>query len=118
MEHDSATAADRGRATDGPLTAFPIDAIEASYDARGLDRLSDTELVEAVAAVVAEPREGPADSFVLHAPLELTARARLLARTPAPHRRMARLRLVSIAARYQTHQPAELPLLADQPAGA
>ncbi len=93
----------------GPVDDIPIDAIEASYDQRDLDRLDDHELVAAVAAVVAEPREGPADSFVLHAPLELTARARLLARTPPSDRRLARLRLVSIASRYQGHDRADLP---------
>ncbi len=93
---------------DGPTDHVPVEAVAATYDDRGLDRLSDDDLVAAVAAVVAEPREGPADSFVLHAPLELTARARLLAETPAADRRLARLRLVSIAARYQRHEAATL----------
>ncbi len=116
MKHDSTTEArplDETSLHDTPLhdialDAIPVDGIEAAYDARGLDRLSDEQLVTAVAAVVAQPREEPANSFVLHSPLELTARARLLARTPASHRRLARLRLVSIAARYQQHPPADL----------
>ncbi len=117
MEHDSTNGTTETRPLDDLLLdgllldGIPVDGIEATYDARGLDRLSDGELVAAVAAVVAEPREGPADSFVLHSPLELTARARLLARTPASHRRLARLRLVSIAARYQQYPPAELATL-------
>lgn len=114
MEHDS-----DGRHTQrpSPLDDIAIDGIEAAYEARDLDRWSDDELVAAVVSVVAQPREGPADSFVLHAPLELTARARLLARTPASHRRLARLRLVSIAARYQGHAPADLPTIDGLDAG-
>ncbi len=45
-----------------------------------IDDLSDAELVAAVAAVVRTPRADPADSFVLHAPLELAARTALLPR--------------------------------------
>lgn len=93
------------------LHQLPVTALARAYHERGLDRLPDDELVAAVVAVVAEPREGPADSFVLHAPLELTARARHLAALPPdddPLRRLARLRLLSIAARYQRHAPATI----------
>lgn len=90
------------------LDPVPVDAIAETYDQRALHRLSDAELVAAVTAVVAEPREGPADSFVLHSPLELAARTRLLDRTEPELRPLARLRLVSIAARYQSYQPADL----------
>ena len=45
-----------------------------------IDDLSDAELIAAVASVVRTPRADPADSFVLHAPLELAARAALLPR--------------------------------------
>lgn len=85
-----------------------LEGTAGGYDRRGLDRMTDAELVAAVVDVVSEPREGPANSFVLHAPLELTARARLLGLTPNDPRlrRLARLRLVSIAARYQTYEPA------------
>lgn len=111
MEHNSTVGADQD---DTPsVEGIPVDGIEAAYDTRNLDALSDDELVSAVAAVVATPREEPANSFVLHSPLELTARARLLARTPAPHRKLARLRLVSIAARYQEHAPADLSDVGD-----
>jgi len=109
MEQDSMNSTAGATPFDGiALSEIPVDGIEAAYDARGLERLSDDELVAAAVAVVAEPRQEPADSFVLHSPLELTARARLLAKTPASHRRLARLRLVSIAAHYQQYQPAEL----------
>ena len=94
--------ADRG---DGLLADLPVDGLAQAYRDRHLDRPTDDELVAAVAAVVAIPRRSPADSFVLHAPLELTARARLLQRTPPELREAGRLRLVSIAARYQTYEP-------------
>ena len=92
------------------MDELPIDALPSAFDRLGLDGLGDDELVAAMAEVVAEPREGPADSFVLHAPLELTARARLLALTPDEPdlRRLARLRLASIAARYRHHPAADL----------
>jgi hypothetical protein len=93
------------------LRDLPTVDLARTYDDRRLDRLADDELVAAVVAIVAEPREGPADSFVLHAPLELTARARHLAALPTddePLRRLARLRLVSIAARYLQHPPAPI----------
>ena len=90
---------------DARLHDLPVDGLARAYRDRGLDRLTDAELVAAVAAVVARPRRDPADSFVLHAPLELTARARLLERTPPELQEAGRLRLLSIAARYQTHDP-------------
>ncbi len=95
------------RNLDDAVTDLPIDDLASAYDRRGLDRLDDDALVAAVAAAVAEPREGPPDSFVLHAPLELTARAQLLRSTSPEWRRLARLRLVSIAARYHTSAPSE-----------
>ncbi len=40
--------------------------------------LSDAELTDAVARVISLPKAEPADSFILHAPLELLARSALL----------------------------------------
>lgn len=65
------------------------------------DRLSDAELVAAVADVVRRPRHDPADSFVLHAPLELAARAALLPRVSPAARELARSRLVVLATDYE-----------------
>jgi hypothetical protein len=65
------------------------------------DRLSDAELAAAVADVVRRPRRDPADSFVLHAPLELAARAALLPRVAPAARDQARLRLVDLATHYE-----------------
>ncbi|HEY7947858.1 MAG TPA: hypothetical protein VID75_09280, partial [Acidimicrobiales bacterium] len=46
----------------------------------------DDRLLAWAAADVAVPKVDPADSFVLHAPLELLARAALLSRVAAPAR--------------------------------
>src|SRR5690349_12065372 len=51
-----------------------------TYDRLGLDQLSDVQLAAHAAATIRVPRAAPADSFVLHAPLELIARAALLPR--------------------------------------
>ncbi len=81
--------------------SVPVDAIAATYDHRMLGERSDAELVAAVADVVSIPRSAPADSFVLHAPLELMARSQLLPLVAPSARRSARLHLLAIAARYE-----------------
>ena len=65
------------------------------------EELSDAELVAAVAEVVRRPRQDPASSFVLHAPLELAARTALLPRIAPAAREQARLRLVALATEYE-----------------
>src|SRR6266545_2959721 len=52
--------------------------------------LTDSELVARCAAVIDEPKAAPPDSFVLHAPLELLARALLLDRVHPDARPPAR----------------------------
>lgn len=72
------------------------------------DRLAtgaDTELVEAVAAVVRVPRTEPADSFILHAPLELAARTALLSYVRPEHRPGARSWLVALARTFAGSGP-------------
>ena len=60
----------------------------------------DDRLLAWAASVVAVPRADPADSFVLHAPLELLARAALLSRVEPSGRDRARERVVWLADRY------------------
>lgn len=79
-----------------------------SYRRLGLDRLADTELVAAASACMERPKVAPADSFVLHAPLELLARARLLDIVPEADREPARVALARLAATYRKAGP-ELP---------
>jgi hypothetical protein len=66
---------------------------------------ADTEVVEAVAAVVAVPRVAPADSFTLHAPLELAARSALLPYVRPEHRSTARSWLVALARAFASSGP-------------
>ncbi len=62
---------------------------------------SDATLVDEVAATIAVPRARPADSFVLHAPLELLARAALLPLVEPDGRDEARDRLVDLATSFR-----------------
>jgi hypothetical protein len=75
-------------------------ALEA-YEQRGVAGWSDDELTQAVGAVLARPKVAPADSFVLHAPLELLARRCLLERVEPSGREAVRQRLVWLAAAYE-----------------
>ena len=85
---------------DGRLRIDPDD-IHDGYDRAGFDDLSDAQLFDRTAAVVAVPRQEEANSFVLHAPLELMARRLLLPLVPPRLRRAARERLLWVAARYE-----------------
>ncbi|MCU1353908.1 MAG: hypothetical protein JWM05_3117 [Acidimicrobiales bacterium] len=92
--------------TPNPLRCVPPHEVAAAYADRRLDQCSDWELVDHVAGVLAVPRDAPADSFVLHAPLELLARAALLAHVAPADREAARHRLVWLAATYEATGPA------------
>ena len=82
----------------------PTDARHA-YFAQGVDSWTDRRLAAEVAVVVAVPKEAPADSFVLHAPLELLARVGLLRAVRPDAREQARQRLVWLAASYAAAGP-------------
>lgn len=77
------------------------DAIAAEYEHRSMQTWSDHDLGAAVSEVVQQSRSGTFDSFVLHAPLETAARTALLSHASPSQRTLARLRMVSIAARYE-----------------
>lgn len=76
-----------------------------------MDELVET--VTAVAAVVAEPREAPPDSFVLHAPLELAARAVLYQWVDPTARPAALDRIRGIAKQYEAFGPGIGPATGD-----
>jgi predicted N-acetyltransferase YhbS len=80
---------------------------------------SDRELVAGAARRIGVPRAGVGvhdRSFVLHAPLELLARAMLLPAVAVDARDQARRRIVTLADRYEQAAP---PLVADRaPAAA
>jgi hypothetical protein len=66
---------------------------------------SDVDLVAQVGDVLAEPRADQADSFVLHAPLELVARAALLPYVQTAHRDQARRQIAAIAEEFEDFGP-------------
>jgi hypothetical protein len=83
-----------------PLRIDPDD-IHDEYRRRGCADLTDEQLFELAARAISVPKDAPADSFILHAPLELLARRSLL-RAVAPARREAvRERMLWIAATYE-----------------
>jgi hypothetical protein len=84
---------------------MPADDLRAAYFRDGFDRLPDLELAARVARAVAVPRVDPADSFVLHAPLELVARVALLPAVLPAAREAARLRIFAIADQYEAFGP-------------
>ncbi|MDB5480712.1 MAG: hypothetical protein JWO83_1765 [Caulobacteraceae bacterium] len=61
---------------------------------------SDRALVDAVAKAITPPKITASSSFVLHAPMELIARARLLRLAPPASRPEGRRRIAEIATRY------------------
>jgi hypothetical protein len=73
---------------------------EATSLPPAIEALSDAHLVQATAAAIARPKASRASSFILHAPMELLARAALLPLTPTAQRPAVRLRIASIAAEY------------------
>ena len=79
----------------------------------------DDRFLHWAAGRVAVPREAPADSFVLHAPLELMARAVLLGLVPAELHHSARLRIAWLVDRFEAAgDPVEAPDRIDPPDAA
>lgn len=72
------------------------------YERHHMDHWSDVQLADVAGSVLRIPLASslPADSFVLHAPLELLARLALLPYVTPDARPMARVRLVSLTAGY------------------
>ena len=86
--------------THNPLEQIDPDDITGAWTARHLDRMTDAELLRAACQLLSIPCVGAANSFTLHAPLELMARAQLLPLVSAQWRESARQRIVSIAATW------------------
>src|SRR5438067_7610501 len=64
-------------------------------------RVDETQLIRTAARAISTPKVAPADSFVLHAPLELLARAALLPFVADPHRDEARSQVTRLQAQYE-----------------
>src|SRR4051794_7382738 len=88
---DTTDRSDRSDPTDPTATVPDPDA----------EDVTDSELVAAVARVVARPIVEPADSFVLHAPLELLARSGPLRPARPGARPAAGRRLAALAEQYR-----------------
>lgn len=87
------------------VSNIAVSEIRREYEQRRLGEVSDRDLIDAVAAVVAIPRQAEANSFVLHAPLELIARHRLLPMVAPEARELARLHILAIASQYEAFGP-------------
>ncbi|HTD50984.1 MAG TPA: hypothetical protein VK771_10310, partial [Acidimicrobiia bacterium] len=85
----------------GGLAGLDPDDVDDAYRVRHLGELSDEQLFDVTAAVVAHPRYDRATSFTLHAPLELLARRALLRVVPPDRRDGVRKRMVWVAATYE-----------------
>lgn len=90
-----------------PLAHLAVEEVDEQWTRRGLDRLADAGLVGLAARHVAVPRLDPADSFVLHAPLELMARSALLRHAAPADREPARRRIATLAATYDAYPAVE-----------
>ncbi len=91
-----------------PLDDLSEVGVHDEYRRRALGELSDQQLVDSAAALIGVPRaevSGDRHSFVLHAPLELLARAALLPLVTPTAREQARLRIVALVAGYQASGP-------------
>ncbi len=108
--------------TRNAVEGIDVSEVRDEYARRDLDEWSDARLAAAVAGVVRVPRRDPADSFVLHAPLELEARLAVLPFVAPAQRTLARQHIVAIAAQYEAFGPpidelvgtaADLPQRAD-----
>lgn len=90
-----------------PLEPFDHPEPGDAWDRSPLAGFSDARLVAAVVAAITPPKVAPPSSFVLHAPLELLARAALLPHVAPDARGPARRRIAAVAVRY-THAGAEV----------
>jgi hypothetical protein len=96
-----------------PLEPFDRPEPGDAWDRSPLADFSDARLVAAVVAAITPPKVAAPSSFVLHAPLELLARAALLPHVAPDARGLARRQIAAVAVRY-AHAGAEL----DVPDGA
>src|SRR5262245_29103900 len=71
---------------------------------------TDADLIASCAAVIDVPKAVAPDSFLLHAPLELLARAILLERVPSESRPLALERLQWLADKYAAAGPGMDPV--------
>lgn len=83
-----------------PLEPFDHPEPGDAWDRSPLAGRSDARLVAAVVAAITPPKVAAPSSFVLHAPLELLARAALLPQVAPEARGRARRQIAAVAVRY------------------
>lgn len=88
-----------------PMEVFENPRLGDAWARCPVARADDAVLLRAVAESIACPKVRINSSFLLHAPLELLARAWLLQRVPPRAREAARRRIAEIAARYAVEGP-------------
>jgi hypothetical protein len=88
-----------------PVAVFETPKPGDAWAQCALATAGDDVLIRAVAAAIAPPKAQINSSFLLHAPLELLARASLLPHVPPCRRDDARRRIAEIAARYAAGGP-------------
>jgi hypothetical protein len=84
-----------------PVRNIRVDAVAQAYQDRGLDRLSDVQLLEFVIEICSRPKQ-KTTSYSLHIGMETMARFILFSRMPSTeHRTWARMQFVGMAATYE-----------------
>lgn len=83
------------------FSGVPPDRVGEVYRERRLAELSDREFFRQCITLLSEPKCLVADSFTLHAPLEVMARYRLLRLVAAEDHELGRMQMLAIAAKYQ-----------------
>jgi hypothetical protein len=85
---------------DLPLEIFDHPQVGDAWERSPLASLPAEQLVDAVITAIAPPKIARPSSFVLHAPLELLARAALLPYVQTNARAQARRQIAAVAVRY------------------
>ena len=88
--------------TRNPLSQLDPNNVHGSWSRLGFEQMSDSDLLRAATELLVVPHREPADSFTLHAPLELMARAQMLPAVSQDRREAARQRIAHIAATWAT----------------
>ena len=91
------------------LRALPPELDHAGSEPSVLREVSDHDLVRAVAVAIERPKADRFSSFLLHAPMELLARASLRPLVSPRHRPAARTRIALIAACYAEGDELDVP---------
>ncbi len=93
--------------TRNPLSQLDPNNVHGSWSRLGFEQMSDSDLLRAATELLVVPHREPADSFTLHAPLELMARAQMLPAVSQDRREAARQRIAHIATTWaRTGTPA------------